>query len=44
MEVVDERGSGAVTIELGSGLRLLVEPGFDAGHLARVVSALSSAC
>ncbi len=44
VEVLDEGGSGSVTIELGSGLRLVVEPGFDAEQLARVVSALSSAC
>jgi len=44
VEVLEERGSGAVTIELVSGLRLSVEPGFDAEHLARVVSVLSARC
>ena len=35
----DDREGGAIEIEMG-GVRLRVAPGFDAGHLARVIAAV----
>ena len=38
----DDREGGAIEIEMG-GVRLCVAPGFDAGHLARVIAAVRAA-
>ncbi len=43
VEIVDESVRSSITIEVAS-IRLRVEPGFDADHLARVVSTLSTRC
>lgn len=42
LEVVDEGGGSGVEIELGSGHRVHVSPGFDEETLRRVVVVLSS--
>ena len=44
MEVIEDRQEAAVKIETDSGLRLVVERGFDEQHLARVLSVLVSQC
>lgn len=44
VEVVEEQQETAIKIETDSGLRLLVEPGFDEQHLARVLSVFVSQC
>jgi len=44
VEVVDDQQEAALKIETDSGLRLVVEPGFDEQHLARVLSVLVSQC
>jgi len=44
VEVVDDQQEAVLKIEIDSGLRLVVEPGFDEQHLARVLSVLVSQC
>ncbi len=44
VELVEDVGDGRVTIEVGGGVRVCVERGFDASHLQRVVEALGSRC
>ena len=44
VEVAEDAQAGAVRIETESGLRLVVDPGFDEEHLARVLSVLTSRC
>ncbi len=38
VDVVDEEEGVAIKIETDSGLRVVVEPGFDEQHLARILS------
>jgi hypothetical protein len=44
VEVVDEATAASIAIEVGPGLRVLVGANFDAVHLSRVLSVLTSRC
>jgi transcriptional regulator with XRE-family HTH domain len=44
VELLDQEIVYAIPIELGGGIRVLVEPGFDADHLRNIVKALSRSC
>lgn len=41
VEILDDSVAAPITIESRAGLRVTVEPGFDAEHLTRVLGALS---
>lgn len=44
IEVTDPDPVPAIVIEVGQAIRVVVEPNFEPGHLARVVRALSEPC
>jgi len=44
IEVTDPEPGPAIVIEVGQAIRVVVEPNFEPGHLARVVRALSEPC
>ncbi len=41
VEVLDGESRGAISIEVGPSVRVMVESGFDKAHLARVLSVLA---
>lgn len=44
VEFVEPNSEGTVTVLVGAGIRLLVEPDFDATHLGRLLDVLSARC
>ena len=44
VELVEQDTPNAIPIELGGGIRVLVEPEFDEDHLRRIVNALAQSC
>jgi len=44
VELTEDCARGSITVELGAGMRIHVEPDFDAAHLSRVVDVLASRC
>lgn len=44
VEILEEQSGAPIAIELGRDVRVVVVPGFDAEHLARVLSVLESRC
>ena len=44
VDLIDGSAPEGITVEVGDGLQVLVEPGFDATHLSRLVAVLRSQC
>lgn len=44
VELADRHPASTIAVEIAPGVRILVEPNFEAEHLARVVGALSPQC
>ena len=44
VELVEDCPRGSVTVEVGTGLLVHVEPDFDATHLSRLLDVLASRC
>ena len=44
VDLADDSIPCPITIEVGAGVRVHVEPGFDAAHLSRVLDILAAQC